>query len=406
MHQRLLALAVLSLLVPSNGALAQERADAIYVNGVVVTLDEHSTVAQALAVKGDTLLAVGTDQEIRALASEATRVRDLGGKTIVPGFYAAHDHFPGAGYLGQFSVDLNSPPMGPVTSMDELIAALKAKAAVTPKGKWIRGRGYDDTLIKEGRHPTRHDLDKVSTEHPIWILHTSSHLGVGNTLALEKAKLTRDTPQPKGGKYRVEENGDPNGVIEETLSLVSRVVPVPSDADADAAVDAAVKQYVRQGVTTAVIASGSAASVGTLKRALARDALPFRVITMTSGGPVEAAREQIRQLNSPLLKPGAIKLLQDGSIQGYTGYLSHAYCVPFRGMPRTAVTRCARARRWSSGSRRCTRQATRSRSTATATPPSTTSSLPTRPPKRRRRGPTRGIASSTRRPRATTSSTR
>lgn len=328
MRTALLVSAVLSI---SLVARAQDRADAIYVNGTVVTLDEKSSVREAIAVKDGKLLAVGTGDEIRKLADENTAVHDLAGHAVVPGFYAAHDHFPGSGYIGTFSVNLNSPPMGQIETIDDLVAALKERAKTTPKGQWIRGRGYDDTLLKDHRHPTRHDLDKVSTEHPIWILHTSTHLGVGNSLALEKAKLTRDTPQPKGGKYRVDEQGEPTGVIEETLSLVSRVVPGVSQADANAALDVAAQQYVRQGVTTAVVASGGAPSVGNLKRGLARGALPFRVITMTSGGPVAEARRQIAELDTPLLKAGAIKLLQDGSIQGYTGYLSHAYCVPFEG---------------------------------------------------------------------------
>src|SRR6185369_16034800 len=121
--------------------------------------------------------------EIRKLAPGAA-VTDLAGKTLLPGLYAAHDHFPGAGTVAVLQVDLNSPPIGKMLSIADVVAALKSKARTTAPGQWITGRGYDDTLLKEKRHPTRYDLDQVSTEHPIWITHISGHLGVANSRAL------------------------------------------------------------------------------------------------------------------------------------------------------------------------------------------------------------------------------
>jgi predicted amidohydrolase YtcJ len=211
---------------------------------------------------------------------------------------------------------------------------MKVKAAVTPKGRWVIGRGYDDTLLKEGRHPTRDDLDRISTEHPIWIGHVSTHLGVANSLALEKAKVTKDTPQPKGGRIRIDpKTGEPNGVFEEAMGMVTKLLPPVTAEEQQQGTEAAVKQYVRQGVTTAVIASGSTLSLKNLSRGIGDGTIPFRVITMTSGGGMPDSREAVQKLNSPLLKTGAVKLLQDGSIQGFTGYLSHPYCTAFEGDP-------------------------------------------------------------------------
>jgi predicted amidohydrolase YtcJ len=226
------------------------------------------------------------------------------------------------------TVDLNSPPIGAIKNIPQLIAALKQKAQSTPKGQWVTGRGYDDTLLSEMRHPTRDDLDMASTEHPIWITHVSGHLGVANSLALKRAKISRDTPQPGGGRIRLDEKtGEPNGVIEESLSLVTRLIPAASADDQLRATQAAVEQYVRRGVTTAVLAGGSAQSIEHLRGAIERGIIQFRIVTMTSGGPVEQARKSIEEFGSPLLKAGAIKLSQDGSIQGYTGYLSEPYFV-------------------------------------------------------------------------------
>jgi predicted amidohydrolase YtcJ len=151
-------------------------------------------------------------------------------------------------------------------------------------------------------------------------------LGVANGAALERAKLTRDTSQPAGGRIRIDAKTDePSGVIEESLGLVTKLIPAPSAEDQLRATRAAVEQYARQGVTTAVIAGGSGTSVNHLRDMVRLGVIPFRIRTMTSGGPEKQARSAIEKLDSPLLKAGAIKLLQDGSIQGYTGFLSRPY---------------------------------------------------------------------------------
>jgi predicted amidohydrolase YtcJ len=328
----ILCLLLLSTL--SLPALADDSADIIYTNGTILTLANRNSTQQAVAIKGERILAVGSEETIRKLAGAATQTRDLHGMIMVPGFYAAHDHFPGEGRIGTFAVDLNSPPIGKIQSIDDLIAAIKAKAQITPKGKWITGIGYDDTLLKEGRHPTRDDLDKASTDHPIWIFHISGHLGVANSLALQHAHITRDTPQPAAGRIRKDpKTGEPNGVFEEATGLITRGIPPLSQEDQLKVTEKAVADYAAKGVTTTVIAAGSPASIGNLKRALANGILKIRVITMTTGNPAKEARQQIKDLNSTMLTTGAIKMFADGSIQGFTGYLTRPYCSPFEGDP-------------------------------------------------------------------------
>ena len=119
--------------------------------------------------------------------------------------------------------------MGTCRRIDDIVAALKEKAARTPPGQWIVGSGYDDTGLAERRHPTRLDLDRASSKHPIWLLHVSYHLGVANSAALARAGVTGDTPQPDGGVIRVD--GDtPLGVFEEppAMALVQAHVPAPT----------------------------------------------------------------------------------------------------------------------------------------------------------------------------------
>ncbi|MCH7749259.1 MAG: amidohydrolase [Acidobacteria bacterium] len=310
--------------------------DTIWVNGTVITM-EGEQVVQAVAVLGDQIVAVGSDAEVRALAGPQTRVVDLDGRTMTPGFYAAHDHFPGSGRVAVTQVDLNSPPIGAIENMDQLVAALGARAEELPEGQWVSGRGYDDTLLAEQRHPTRKDLDKASTTHPIYISHTSGHLGVANSLALELAGVTRDTPDPPGGVVRRDpDTGEPDGVFEESGGMVSRLIPPPTPEQTMEAYRWAVEDYVEDGVTTAVIAGGGRGSLAGLQRARDAGILTFRIITMMSrsapGQPSAAeAGGMVSGFGDEYLKLGAIKIVQDGSNQGYTGHFTEPYHTPFKG---------------------------------------------------------------------------
>ena len=176
---------------------------------------------------------------------------------MTPGFYAAHDHFPGSGRVAVTQVDLNSPPVGTIENMDQLVAALAAQAEALPDGQWVSGGGCDDTLLlAEQRHLTCADLDRASATHPIYISHTSGHLAVANSLALELAGVTRDTPDPPGGVVRKDpDTGEPDGVFEEKglqrardagiltlriITMTSQSAPWPRPAD-----EASVERFAR-----------------------------------------------------------------------------------------------------------------------------------------------------------------
>ena len=312
-------------------------ADTVYVNGIVVTMDPGDRMAAAVAVRGEEIVAVGDDQEITALAGPDTAVVDLRGRTMVPGFYAAHDHFPLSGNGAVASVDLNSPPIGTIETMGQLVAALRDRAQATPVGQWVQGRGYDDTLLAELRHPTREDLDTASTDHPIYISHTSGHLGVANTMALELAGVTAATPNPPGGVVQKDpDTGEPNGVFEESGGMVSRLIPPPTLEQQTEAFRWAVQDYVEDGVTTAVVAHGGRGSLASLQRARREGILTFRLITMMSrGNPGQPSAAEaggvVSHFGDRWLKVGAIKIVQDGSNQGYTGFFTEPYHTAFKG---------------------------------------------------------------------------
>ncbi len=339
MWMRRLALAILTLTLFSCGNQPGLSPDRIYLNGSVITMDSNQRLVEAVAIFQGKIAALGSSRQIGSLAGPRTEVVDLAGQVVVPGFYAPHDHFPGAGTSALFSVDLNSPPIGKIEDLDGLITALKAAAAKTPAGKWIRGRGYDDTLLKEQRHPTRHDLDLVSTKHPIYIAHTSGHLGVANSLALRQAGITRDTPQPAGGVIqRDPQTGEPNGVFEESGGLVSRLIPPLSQQQRLEAIEWAGKHYVSRGVTTAVITGMSGSRFSDLQKARASGILPLRIVAMgRKGNPGQASASEAAGLLSGFgdewLKLGGVKIVQDGSNQGYTGYFTKPYHSPFKADP-------------------------------------------------------------------------
>ena len=312
--------------------------DTVYLNGEIVTMDEAAPTVEAVAVRGDEIVAVGNNAEVGLTAGPGTRVVDLEGRTMTPGFYAPHDHFPWAGAIAVTTVNLNSPPMGPVENIDGLVDALRERAGETPEGEWIQGWGYDDTLLEDQRHPDRHDLDRVSTEHPIYISHTSGHLGVANTMALGLAGITAATQPPPGGVIRHEaDTGEPDGVLEETAAwMVMGIVPPATREQKLEGFRRAVQIYVEQGVTTTVITGGSAENVADLQMARREGLLSLRVVTMVSkaapGVPSPAeAGGFVSGFGDSHLKLGGIKIVQDGSNQGFTGYFTEPYHTPFNG---------------------------------------------------------------------------
>jgi predicted amidohydrolase YtcJ len=313
-------------------AMAAQPPTAIYVNGTVITMDRESRTVQAVAVRDGLIAAVGTAAEIRKLAGPGTVTVDLKGATMVPGMIDAHSHFPSPGISALYTVNLAGPPLGDVKKIDDIVAALKLKAASTPKGQWIRGTRYDQNELDERRHPTREDLDRASTEHPIYIVHSSGHMAVANSMALKMAGLDESRPQPKGGLYQKDpRTGKPNGVLEENaMRLVGSHLPAFTAAQNREAIAWAVQNYLSQGVTTATIAGGGISKE--LWAAGEAGLVPLRVVAMgyqvTNGEQPPA-----KLIGTEMMKTGlTIKHVHDGSIQGgNTGYLTEPYFTPFEG---------------------------------------------------------------------------
>jgi predicted amidohydrolase YtcJ len=300
-------------------------ADLIVVNANVVTIDKSQPHAEAFAVENGRISAVGTNTEIRRLATPSTKVLDLKGKTVTPGFNDVHLH-PGAVFPDDSPYQ--TPWLGPdkVKNMDELIAVLKKKAGQTPKGILVRGSRYDD--ISLGRFPTRHDLDKASTDHPISITHASGHVSSVNSYILEASGITKDTRDPPGGSFDRDPDGTPNGVIREGASRLlkhSSGLTVPPDEEI-AGLVRCFRQYAARGLTSVGMAGGSPESLRQLQAV--RDAgNPVRVGFMfyeTHFSTVQAAGLK-SGFGDDFLRLTSLKVFHGNSLSGRTAWLSEPY---------------------------------------------------------------------------------
>jgi len=317
----------------------------LYRGGPILTMDATNRVVEALLIEGDRIAAVGSDAELRDRADQKRRVVDLQGKALLPGFIDAHAHFPGAGIFAVL-LDLNSPPIGDIESVETIVERLRERAAGTSKGGWVVGMGYDDTLLDEKRHPTRADLDRASTEHPIAIWHISGHLAVVNSPGLERVGIDGETPDAEGGRIRRDpRTGEPDGVLEENNTHVLQPLLAPGLRDSWRIVREASRRYLAAGVTTAQNGYATPQQMKGLLRLSRLGLLPLRVILWPGQETADALLDGRFAFESPdplWIRQGAAKIIGDGSIQGYTGYLSAPYHLPpgddpdYRGYPTIA----------------------------------------------------------------------
>ena len=308
----------------------------VFINAQVLTMDAQNRIVEAVSVRGEQIEAVGSSDEIMALVEPGTEVNDLRGRTLMPGFVDAHGHFPGSG-LTAVAADLASPPVGEKQTMAEVLAALEEQAKTVEPGGWVFGTGYDDTLLAEQRHPTRAELDAVSTEHPVVAVHVSAHMVVANSMALELAGINADTEDPVGGVIgRREGSREPNGLLEETarMDIMMKLQEMPM-FDMYRVLKTAVREYAQVGVTTAQSGGATpgsamgmlyASKLGIVPQRLVLFAFDDEFAELIAAGEYDPADYATDRVSMP-----AIKLVADGSIQGYTGYLSHPYHVPYKG---------------------------------------------------------------------------
>ena len=312
---------------PSGPAVV---ADAIYVGGPIVTVNDAQPTAEALAVKDGTILAVGDRAEVeKSHKGATTKTIDLGGRTLAPGFVDGHAHFLGFGSQA-VGANLLAPPDGSVNTIDDVVAKLQefAKGPDVGRTGWIFGLGYDDALL--GRHPTRDDLDRVSTEVPVIAVHISGHFSAMNGAGLAKVGYTAATPDPEGGVIRRRPGTqEPNGVLEELASIPHMIpaINARTPEDKDYFLQKGLELAKSFGYTTInegrLMAFQQADLVSAAERGLldidvmsyadytAKDVLPL--ISRTYEGRYRVA---------------GVKITLDGSPQGRTAWRTIPYLIP------------------------------------------------------------------------------
>ena len=304
-----------------------EKADLVVLNADIITVDDAKPYASAMAIKGDKILAIGSEKEIKKFISDNTEIIDAQGACITPGFNDAHLHisplYAENHILGTVSL---MPPR--VSSMDTLIALLKRKAEITPDGLWVTGSRYDDMIL--GAHPTKADLDKISDKHPVVVRHSSGHVSVVNSYALKMAGITRNTLDPPGGAFVRDAKGEPNGICHESAGGVIRKagpkMPEPNDEEELNAFIHCLYNFAAKGITSAGDAGMSPKKLKLFESAYKKN-LPVRINMMLSNSFLNLA-DSIKidsTIDPNYLRLKTIKVFQGNSLSGRTCWLNQPY---------------------------------------------------------------------------------
>jgi hypothetical protein len=305
-------------------------ADLVLLNGKIITVDSADRVAQALAVRGGRIVAVGGDAEIARFVGPATRRIDLAGRAATPGLLDAHNHFAIGAIDELRQVSLSYPA---VRRVADAVRLVRERAATTPEGGWVLGRGWDEGKLAEGRYLRAADLDSASAGRPVWLTHTTGHYGVANSAALALARVDRSTPDPAGGTIDRYPDGTPTGVLKEAAArLVSSQIPEATSAERVEALGRLAREFNRHGMTAAKDPGIGAEAWEAYRAALANGSLTVRIMALWSGGRTEertrAAIARVESLPHPprstgddRLFVGGIKLFSDGSGGARTAWL-------------------------------------------------------------------------------------
>ncbi len=334
-----------------------EKADQIFVNGVILTMDSVGSQAEALAIKDGKILSIGKKEEIMKYRGDSTKITDLAGKTLTPGFVDPHSHFLAA-VISVISANISSPPIDSVRCINDItdkLTALKKKLQSKP-GDILIGMGLDPDQLKEKRYPTIKDLDPLFPDNPVVLVHASGHIGVYNSAALKLAGISSATKDPAGGIIgRFPGTQSPNGVVyenawfgtsasvgaptaerlakhimlEKASGKAQGKIPATLPPDVQEAftrlINAGQLQYAREGYTTAQEGSSSMATIKMLKLAASQKILYLDLVSLIAAELTDTLvgnpEFHFGEYNNHLTFRG-VKFICDGSPQGKTAYLS------------------------------------------------------------------------------------
>jgi predicted amidohydrolase YtcJ len=325
-----LALAVIALAFVFAGPQPTE-ADVIFMGGNVYTVNERQPNAQAIAVKAGRILFVGSDADAAKYKGKATRVVDLKGSTVMPGFTDAHYHLVGVGFR-EMTLNLEG-----IMSLEDLLAKVKARVGQAKPGEWVTGRGWIETFWKPPVFPTRQQLDSISPNNPVFLRRADGHGAVANSAALKIAGIDRNTPSPFGGEISKDKTGEPNGMLlDSAQGLVNKHVPDATAEESERAVVLGVKRSIELGWCQIQDPGGTYDDVAIYRKLYREGKIKLRIYKAVHGPSANASR---------LMKDGAstgefdnrftlrtIKVVIDGAL----GSRGAALLAPYADKPDTS----------------------------------------------------------------------
>lgn len=301
----------------------------LFINGEVITVNDNNEVAEAVAIKENKIIAVGSNEEILKLNDEQSEVLDLNGKTLVPGFIDSHLHITVYG-TNRLSISCKSES---IQSIDDLLQEIEMKANQTPKGHWIRAWGYNENNIKDKRFPTKEELDNITTEHSIIIGRICGHMSVVNSYALDMAKIDKNTPDPTGGKIDRNNIGELTGLLIENAHMKMFTMAAFSEKELSEAHQLASDDFLKKGITSIHDATGYGLdNHRILQHHSKSNVIKQRVYTMV--GALNDAQQIVKHmvdagittgLGDTKFRIGPVKLFLDGSSSGPTIWTREPY---------------------------------------------------------------------------------
>jgi predicted amidohydrolase YtcJ len=321
-----LSLGALALL-----SLQQAPADLVLRNAKVYTANDRQPRAEAVAISGSKIAFVGRNAEVARLIGPNTRVIDLRGAAVFPGFTDSHIHLAG---VGQREMTLN---LEGTNTLEAFLARVKARVDQASPGQWVTGRGWIETFWKPPVFPTRQDLDRIAPNNPVVLTRADGHASIANSAALKLANVTRTTPAPPGGAINKDSEGEPTGMlIDRAQDLVSRLVPPPSDEERDQHILRGVERSIMLGWTQVQDAEGSWSAVERMRRLYREGKIKLRVYKMIRGPGADvdsliARGASIGEFDNRFTVR-AIKV----SIDGALGSRGAALLAPYSDDPRTS----------------------------------------------------------------------
>ncbi len=317
---------------------ANSEAEMIFFSDNVISMSSErpeTAAPLAVAVNGDVISWIGSHEQAATKIGPTTKVFRLGSSALLPGFIDAHGHASYTAAATQLA-NLASPPVGPVVDIRTLQTTLKQYIDDRdPKaGEWVVGLGYDDSLLAENRHPDRDDLDAISTDHPILLIHVSGHLVATNSRALARGGISFESKDPPGGIIRRRPGtSEPNGVLEESAAYPIRRYMNEPIKDPLASVGQAMRVYAENGITTVQDGAASPEVVRLLRAAGQAGLIDLDVQVYALGQINEPGVRQAYEFGKyqHRVRVNGVKLMLDGSPQGKTAYMTQPYLVPPHG---------------------------------------------------------------------------